>query len=59
MSRAKVNKMKILRAVFKEDFNPDNYMHSHHEVPDSKFKRAFEQFKVGLRYVLMQKGSGS
>jgi hypothetical protein len=46
LARTKVNKMKILQAVFKRDFDPDNYMHPAGQEPDSNFRRTLLQFKV-------------
>ncbi len=47
ISRAKVNKMLIMQALFR-DFDSEDLMHPAGEEPDSDFKRSIVKFKVGI-----------
>ena len=44
ISRARVNKMMIMQAIFKE-FNSEDLMYPAGQEPDSPFKRGIEKFK--------------
>ena len=46
ISRARVNKMLIMQAIFR-DFESDDLMHPSGQEPDSPFKRGIAEFKVG------------
>jgi hypothetical protein len=45
ISRARVNKMFVLRAIFK-DLEPSDLMYPRGEEPESEFKRSVDRFKV-------------
>lgn len=55
ISRARVNKMMIMQAIFKE-FNSEDLMYPVGQEPDSPFKRGIEKFK-GLISTRLQEQS--
>ncbi len=46
ISRAKVNKMMIMRTIFLQDIRPEDLMHIEGEEPDTPFKSSLQTFKV-------------
>lgn len=46
ISRAKVNKMVIMRTIFLKDIRPDDLMFEEGQEPDTPFKASLEVFKV-------------
>ena len=56
ISRARVNKMFVLRAIFK-DLEPNDLMYPRGEEPDSEFKRSVEKFKDNINRKLADKHS--
>lgn len=49
ISRAKVNKMLIMQAIFR-DFDLDDLMYAKGEEPDTAFKKSINDFKVSDTY---------
>jgi hypothetical protein len=47
ISRARVNKMFVLRAIFK-DLEPSDLMYPRGEEPESEFKRSVQKFKENV-----------
>lgn len=45
ISRAKVNKMVIMKAMLK-DMDPDDLLHAHGKEPPSEFRSSVERFHV-------------
>lgn len=46
ISRAKVNKMVIMRTIFLKDIHADDLMHAPGEEPNTAFKASLQTFKV-------------
>lgn len=53
ISRARVNKMFVLRAIFK-DLEPSDLMYVRGEEPDSEFKQSVSKFKETINRKLMK-----